>query len=166
MRKKQSMSPQTISQRVLYGLIAFIAIAFVAFFFVGFNGADSGNELLGAPLLIDVLLYMIYSVLLSAVGCIAFSSCKSIKSALKNKQSYQFNREHKNSFIIFGGLFLCLFVSYLLAPSTSFSHNGMVYADTFWNKIADMFVTTSIIIMLLAELSMMVSFILSHKKQG
>ncbi|MBF1442541.1 MAG: hypothetical protein HXN58_02260 [Prevotella pallens] len=148
--KLSKWAEERISQRILYVLIGVIALVFVLFFSVGFYTPFAGDPSFNAPLFTDVLLIFMcilfgLAVLTMVVSLIRTARTMSVKQRMVNGIP-----TYKISIAVFGTTLLCLVLSFVFGSSRPMLINGANYTDTFWLKVSDMFVTSSIVLLLVA----------------
>ena len=148
--KLSKLAEERISQRILYVLIGVISLVFVLFFSVGFYTPFAGDPSFNAPLFTDVLLIFMWilfglAVLTMVVSLIRTARTMSVKQRVVNGIP-----TYKISIAVFGTTLLCLVLSFVFGSSESMVINGTTYADKFWLKASDMFVISSLVLLLVA----------------
>ena len=148
--KLSKWAEERISQRILYVLIGVIALVFVLFFSIGFYTPFAGDPSFNAPLFTDVLLIFMWilfglAVLTMVVSLIRTARTMSVKQRVVNGIP-----TYKISIAVFGTTLFVPCVVVCLRFFSSYAYNGANYTDTFWLKVSDMFVTSSIVLLLVA----------------
>ena len=148
--KLSKWAEERISQRILYVLIGVIALVFVLFFSVGFYTPFAGDPSFNAPLFTGVLLIFMWilfglAVLTMVVSLIRTARTMSVKQRVVNGIP-----TYKISIAVFDTTLLCLVLSFMFGSSHPMVINGANYTDKFWLKVSDMFVTSSIVLLLVA----------------
>ena len=144
------LAEERISQRVLYVLIGIAALVFVLFFSVGFYAPFAENPAFNAPLLTDALIVFMWILLGLTVLVMLLSVFHTVKTISVKQRVVNGIPTYKITIAVFGTTFLCLVLSFLFGSSESMVINGATYADKFWLKASDMFVTSSLVLLLAA----------------
>lgn len=144
------LAEERISQRVLYVLIGIAVLVFVLFFSVGFYAPFAENPAFNAPLLTDALIVFMWILLGLTVLVMLLSVFHTVKTISVKQRVVNGIPTYKITIAVFGTTFLCLVLSFLFGSSDSMVINGTTYADKFWLKASDMFVTSSLILLLAA----------------
>lgn len=141
---------EKISTAVLYTIICVVAIVFALFYLVGYNMPSVEEPSFNAPLLTDVLLIlmMVLFVIAAIVGVVAV-----IKGLQKRDPSDKVINgvpAAKISFITFGVTFLLLLLTFIFGSTDTMMINGHQFNDVLSLKLTDMFVQTSLVMIVLA----------------
>ncbi|AWX06562.1 hypothetical protein [Prevotella intermedia] len=144
------LAEERISQRVLYVLIGIAALVFVLFFSVGFYAPFAENPAFNAPLLTDALIVFMWILLGLTVLVMLLSVFHTVKTISVKQRVVNGIPTYKITIAVFGTTFLCLVLSFIFGSSESMVINGATYADKFWLKASDMFVTSSLVLLLAA----------------
>lgn len=144
------LAEERISQRVLYVLIGIAALVFVLFFSVGFYAPFAENPAFNAPLLTDALIVLMWILLGLTVLVMLLSVFHTVKTISVKQRVVNGIPTYKITIAVFGTTFLCLVLSFVFGSSDSMVINGTTYADKFWLKASDMFVTSSLVLLLAA----------------
>ena len=148
--KLSKLAEERISQRVLYVLIGVIALVFVLFFSVGFYTPFAGDPSFNAPLFTDVLLIFMWALFGLAVFAMVLSLIHSARTISGKQRIVNDIPTYRISVAVFGTTLLCLVLSFMVGSSHPMVINGANYTDKFWLKVSDMFVTSSIVLLLFA----------------
>ncbi len=125
-------------------------MVFALFWLVGFDRPFDENPNFTAPIFTDWLLILSYLLVIATMGLGFWSVYRSLRQNGKG-ESYDNNIPVKKIGYTIGiGSLVLLVLSFLLGSSDTMTINGVKYADWFWLKISDMFIYTSLILMLLA----------------
>jgi hypothetical protein len=141
---------EKFSKQVFYGIIVIIAVIFCLFYFVGFHTPYWENPNFNAPLMTNVLLVFMFLLFVGTVGVVAWSMFTSLKKRGKGESVYNGIPVKRNAYIVSIGTILLLLITLLLASTSPMMINGKEYADAGWLKIADMFIWSSLILILVA----------------
>lgn|SRR5574344_103167 len=145
----KTWSTEKISQRVFYVLIGLSVVIFLLFFFVGFDEPYIDNPDFNAPLFTDVLIVFMWILSFCALAVAICAMVKTYRTESKMKDTNGIP-ERKIRRYTWLGTFGCMLLFFLVASSSSMLINGKQYEDWLWLKVSDMFVYTSIILLLVA----------------
>ncbi len=142
----KSRSAEKISQQVFYILIALAVLVFGLFFLVGYDMPFEENPDFNAPLFTDVLIALMWMFLVGGVGLAVYSM---IKDYRKSKSEAVVNGVPVRRIFRFTwlGMLLALVLTFTLGSSDPMLINGENYADWLWLKLSDMFVLTSVLML-------------------
>jgi len=98
-----------------------------------------------APLYIDLLLGAIYVLLAAIVLLTGWSLVRSIR--LRGKDGIRSMRTAAAMVLL---LVACLVVTWLLGSTRPLTINGTLYTDTFWLRLSDMLINTSLVLIMVA----------------
>lgn len=143
-----SWSTEKISQRVLYSLIGLSLVVFVMFFLIGYDLPFDENPDFNAPLFTDLLIALMWILLALSIGLVVFSVIRGYRNADRENISLNLIPEKKIFRITWGVTFMLLVLTFLLGSSATITVNGSKFADWIWLKTSDMFVNTSIVMLL------------------
>ncbi|GAB6982550.1 hypothetical protein [Prevotella dentasini] len=151
--KSRRHSAERISQWVLYIIVALSGLVFTTFYLVDFDLPFSGNGAFNAPLLTDLLLGFMFVLFLTAIGVMVYSLLHTFRKAGRSEGVVNGIPARKVSYSVFGATLLCLVLTFALGSSSGMLVNGVEYNDVIWLRISDMFVWSSLILLVLATLS-------------
>lgn len=139
-----------LPSRVLYVLVGLTVVVFALFWLIGYDRPFDEDGNFNAPLFTDVLL--VFMLLLTAGACVvaAWSAIRSNKTSGGGERVVNNIPVRKIGRCVTGGTALTLILTFLLGSSTPMRINGASYADTFWLKVSDMFVATSLLMIVAA----------------
>ena len=142
-RKK---SAEKVSQQIFYIMIALAVIVFGLFFLVGYDMPFDENPDFNAPLFTDVLIGLMW---LFLVGGVVLAIGSMIKDYRFSKSDAVVNGVPVRRIFRFTwlGTLLVLVLTFLVGSSDPMLINGEHYADWIWLKLSDMFVITSILML-------------------
>ena len=143
------LSAEQISQRILYVLTAVTVLVFGLFYSVGFDRLFIDNPDFNAPLFTDVLLGLIYFMLFVAF---AVGVCALVGESRKRRDEERVVNgipKSKISLLVFGGTFILLALFGVLGSSEPIMINGRMFTDRFWLKATDLFINTSLVLLLM-----------------
>lgn len=147
-RNKEQWNVERISHWILVGEVSLIAIIFALFYLVGFNMPSIEEPDFNAPLLTDVLIVFMELMLAAAiltVCCVLIRKYKGhTKAAIKNGI-----RTSSITFSVMVLLVLLFVGTYCLGSSEEMIINGKVYDNGLLLRVSDMFVDTSILLIVI-----------------
>lgn len=140
-------SSERISHTVLYSLTALTALVFALFYFVGYDTPAMWDERYIAPLLTDLVMFFM---LLLLVGAIVVACVSKWHSARTNHTPAVENGIHGKRITlgVTAGTVALLGLLFAL-PSSSVYVNGEMFEDTFWLRAANMFVISSLLLIII-----------------
>lgn len=143
-RKK---SAEQVSQRIFYILIALAVLVFGLFFLVGYDMPFEENPDFTAPLFTDVLIGLMWLFLVGGIGLAIYSMWKDYRGSRSEAvvNGVLVRRIFRITWI---GLLALLVLTFALGSSAPMLINGENYADWLWLKLSDMFVITSLLMLL------------------
>ena len=147
------LSAENISQKVFYLLIGLAAIIFLLFFLVGYDMPFEENPDFTAPLFTDVLIVfmvMLFCLALVAIGISVWTSFHESQGLNNNDGMTHQVPRRKIARFVWGGTFMLLLLTFLLGSSSPMLVNGTEFVDWAWLKVSDMFVLTSLLLLLCA----------------
>ena len=109
-----------------------------------------------SPFYADVILVLMYVALVAAIGVSAYSVWHGLRNRRKGDDIVNGVPAGRIGCVAIG-LVVCLVVTFLLGSSSPVMTNGVRFADTFWLKTTDMFIYTSILLILGCFVSAIVS---------
>ena len=119
---------ERISQTILYAMVGVSILVFILFWTIGYNRPYIDDPNFNDPLLTSTLIVLMWIMLITALATTVWS----IASTLKKRGKAQ---RIENGIPV---------------KKISYGINGTVYSDTFWLRISDMFVNTSIAMIIMA----------------
>ncbi len=139
-----------LPSRLLYVLSGIIVLVFALFWLVGFDRPyeDDGN--FNAPLFTDALLVLMLLLTAGAIGVAAWSAIRSGKVSGGGERVVNNIPVRKIGMVVAVGTAVMLLFTFLLASSSPMKINGIYYTDAFWLKASGMFVSTSLVMILVA----------------
>lgn len=142
----KSKSAEKVSQQVFYIMIALAVIVFALFFLVGYDMPFEENPDFNAPLFTDALIVLMWIFLIVGVGLAIYSMIRDYRSGKSEAvvNGVPVRRIFRFTWI---GTLLALLLTFVLGSSTPMLINGEHYADWLWLKLSDMFVITSLLML-------------------
>lgn len=145
--KSKNKSAEQVSQRIFYILIALAVLVFGLFFLVGYDMPFEENPDFNAPLFTDVLIGLMWLFLVGGIGLAIYSMWKDYRGSRSEAvvNGVPVRRIFRVTWI---GLLALLVLTFALGSSAPMLINGENYADWLWLKLSDMFVITSLLMLL------------------
>ena len=143
----KSWGTERLSQRLLYILVGVSAVVFALFYLVGYDLPFDENPDFNAPLFTDVLIFLMWLFLIGGVGLAVYSMVKDYRSS-KSEAVVNGVPVRRIFRITWLTLLAVLILTFLLGGSEPMLINGENYADWLWLKLSDMFVITSLLMLL------------------
>ena len=144
------MDEERISQRVLYVIVALSAIVFLAFYLIGFDAPFAADSSFNAPLLTDVLLGFMWFLFAVTLIVSVVAVVRGVRRANQNEGVTNGIPARKITYITYGATALILLLTFVFGSTRAMMVNGQNFADTFWLRMSDMFVNSSLLLLVLA----------------
>ncbi len=139
-----------LPSRVLYVLVGLSVVVFALFWLIGYDRPFDEDGNFNAPLFTDVLLVFMLLLTAGACGVAVWSAIRSNKASGGGERVVNNIPVRMIGRCVAGGTALALVLTFLFGSSAPMKINGADYADTFWLKASDMFVATSLLMIVAA----------------
>ena len=96
----------------------------------------------------DVMLWLMYFMLVASLVVTGLSVWKTLRMRTKDDEVINGVPQTRIAWTTAGCFVVCLVVTWLLGSSTPLTTNGEVFASKFWLKMTDMFIYTSVILII------------------
>lgn len=96
----------------------------------------------------EVMLWLMYAAVATALVVTGLSVWKTVRMRTKDDEVINGVPQTRIAWTTAGAFIVCLAVTYLLGSSEPLMTNGQVFDSVFWLKMTDMFVYTSIILII------------------
>ncbi len=152
-----SQKTETITHRILFGIVAITFVIFLLFYFVGYDMPYIFEPEYNAPLLTDVLLIFLYLILVFALAILVVSIVRGYKK--RDRQAFENGIPVVR--ICFGTVVLVvlsLVVTFCFGSSEPLKVNGHVFSDGLWLRLTDMFINTMLLLIAVCVISVTLSF--------
>ena len=115
--------------------------------------------MLESPFFVDIVLYAIYVLLCVAVLLTVWSTIRSLRRCGGTLAKQQENGVPKGrvAWLTAGVLVVTLAVTWFAASTQPLSINGKAYTDTFWLRISDMLINTTLVLIVLVVIAVIYS---------
>lgn len=144
---QSNKSAEQISQKVFRLMIGLAVLVFGLFYLIGYDLPFDENPDFNAPLFTDVLIFLMWLFLIGGVGLAVYSMVKDYRSS-KSEAVVNGVPVRRIFRITWLTLLAVLVLTFLLGGSDPMLINGENYADWLWLKLSDMFVITSLLMLL------------------
>ena len=114
-----------------------------------------------SPFFADVMLGLMYLMIVAALGVTAYSVWHGMRNRRKGDDIINGVPAGRIGWCVILLLIACLVVTFLLGSSSPIVTNGVLFTDVFWLKVTDMFIYTSILLIIGCFVSAIVSRFLS-----
>lgn len=155
---KKVLSTERISTTVLYVIIGIVAVVFAAFFLIGFDMEQPDVPGFNAPLLTGALIVLMW--LLLGVAAVVFAVSVWRGARMRGKEGRVVNGVP--AALIFccslGLMLVLLVLSFALASTEPMLINGHPFADGLWLRVSEMFVFTSVALIVIAVAAVLFGF--------
>ncbi len=101
-----------------------------------------------SPLVADVMLWLMYIAIAVAIIVNIVSMVRTVRLRTKDEEVVNGVPRTRMAWIIVVVFLLCLVLTFLLGSAEPVTTNGKLFTDTFWLKAADMFIYTSLILII------------------
>ncbi len=140
-----------ISQCILYLLAGISLLVFVLFWMIGFGRPYIDNPDFNDPLFTNVLIVLIWLLLLGTVGVTVWSVVSALKKRGKALRTVNNIPVKRLSYSVIVGTVVLLLLTFLLGSGEAMKINGTLFADFWWLKVSDMFICTSLLMIIVAS---------------
>ena len=155
MGRLHDCSTEKISSRVLYVLTGLVVVVFALFYLVGFYMPYLPEPSFNAPIFTDGVIFLMAVLLLTAVSVAVVSITKTVRKTGKGEAVSNGIPVRKISIAIISVTIVLLALTFLSGPTGGLLINGNNFTDTLWLKMADMFINTSLILIVIAVVSVL-----------
>ena len=146
----RNRSTEKVSMSVFYVLIGLIVLLFGLFFLVRYRLPFADNPDFNAPYFTGVLLVFLLLMLLGTLGVAVCSLLNSLKRRNRGEKYSNGIPVARLSYGTIGLTAILLGATYLLGSSSALPVNGTLFREAGWLRAADMFIVTSLLLMLVA----------------
>ena len=99
-----------------------------------------------SPLVADIMLWLMYIAVAVAIIVTIVSVVKTVRLRTKDDEVVNGVPRTRMAWVIVVTFLLCLVLTFLLGSSEPVRTNGELFTDAFWLKATDMFIYTSLIL--------------------
>ena len=101
-----------------------------------------------SPFIADIMLWLMYIAVAAAIAVTLTSVVKTLRMRTKDDEIINGVPQTRIAWTTAGCFLVCLVVTYLLGSSEPLMTNGMLFANRIWLKATDMFIYTSLILII------------------
>lgn len=156
---------ERISTTVLYAIIGLVTVVFAAFFLVGFDMEQPDVPGFNAPLLTGTLIGLMWLLLVVAAIAFGMSVIRGYKTRGKEGKVVNAIPAARISYASLGTMVVLLILSFAFAPTDAILINGESFTDGFWLRVSEMFVFTSIVLIVIAAGAVIFGFTRYQRKK-
>lgn len=148
--KRSYQSAGKLSRTVLYALLSLTAVVFLLFFAVGFQMPYVDNPRFNAPLLTDVLLIFVALLAGCSLAAVVWAVVVAVRRRGRKPRTENGINVTKLSVAVSALTIVLAVLSFAFGSAKPIIINASRYDTVFWLKAADMFVVSSLVLLLLA----------------
>ena len=101
-----------------------------------------------SPLIADIMLWLMYIAVVVALVVTVVSVIKTVRMRTKDDEVVNGVPRTRMAWIVGVAFLLCFVLTFLLGSSEPVRTNGELFTDAFWLKATDMFIYTSLILII------------------
>ena len=101
-----------------------------------------------SPLIADIMLWLMYITVAVALVVTVVSVIKTVRLRTKDDEVVNGVPRTRMAWIVVVAFLLCLVLTFVLGSSDPVRTNGKLFTDAFWLKTTDMFIYTSLILII------------------
>ena len=101
-----------------------------------------------SPLIADIMLWLMYIAVAGAIIVTVVSMVQTVRLRTKDEEVVNGVPRTRMAWIVVVAFLLCLVLTFLLGSSKPIRTNGELFTDPLWLKAADMFIYTSLILII------------------
>ena len=139
---------ERLSTRVLYVLVGIIGVVVILFWLVGFSLPFDDDPNFTAPLFTNLLLVLMYILAFTGIVVGIWSVYRTLKVRGESESVDNNIPTRKLSYTIVFTTIASLLLFFLVGSSQPMRINGISYTDGFWLKVSDMFIYTSLLMII------------------
>ena len=99
-----------------------------------------------SPLIADIMLWLMYIAVAAALVVTVVSVVKTLRLRTKDDEVVNGVPRTRMAWVVGVAFLLCLVLTFVLGSSEPVRTNGELFTDAFWLKATDMFIYTSLIL--------------------
>ena len=97
-------------------------------------------------LLVDIVLWTVYALLAAAIGIAVWSAVHGVRTHERSKDPLASRRTSMIGYATAALVAVVLLLTFLTGSTKPVVSNGQPFTDTFWLRVTDMFIFTSILL--------------------
>lgn len=165
MRRLHDCPTERISSRVLYGLTGLAAVVFALFYLVGFYMPYLPDPSFNAPIFTDGVIFLMIALLLMAVSVAVAAVVKTLRKTGKGEAISNRIPVRKISMAVVIVTIGLLLLTFLLGSTGALPVNGNDFTDALWLRTADMFINTSLVLIVIAIIAVLYGATRYYRKE-
>lgn len=144
------LSAERISSRALYIIVGIAAIVFGLFYLIGYDRPFDDDPNFNAPLFTDAVIILMELLILCGIATAAYAVWHTLKVRGHSERIVNGIPVKRLTYSVTIATATIMLLTFLIGSSKPMTINGTLYTETFWLKESDMFVYTSIILIIAA----------------
>lgn len=141
---------ERISQYILYAIVILTILVFGLFWLVGFDDSYTDNPAFNAPLFTDLLIVFMLFLTFGALLLAVISIVQSVRRVGSGEKIINGVPAQRLIIIVVVITTILLLLTFLFGSTEEMPVNGVLYTDSSWLRVADMFVNTSLVMIVIA----------------
>ena len=141
----------------LYAIVGLAVLVFGAFFLIGYDIPYAEDPRFTEPLLTGLLLSFVFLLLIVALASAVISVVITVRRRGNDGRIVNGIPAKRIALGAGGLLAVSLLLTFALGSSSPVSVNGKLYTDAFWLRTADMFIFTSLVLLISAVIAVICS---------
>ena len=101
-----------------------------------------------SPLVADIMLWLMYLAVAVAIIVTIISVVRTVRMRTKDDEVVNGVPRTRMAWVVVAAFLLCLVLTFVLGSSEPVRTNGELFTDAFWLKATDMFIYTSLILII------------------
>ncbi len=139
-----------MSHKILYVMVSVALVVFALFYTVGYSHPYADNPDFIEPQLTDVVIILAAAICLSAIAVTAWAIFAAVRKRGTAKKMEHGINVTLISYVVAAFTLILLLVAFAMGSSEAISVNGKQYSENFTLRGADMFVLSSIVMIIMA----------------
>ena len=149
--KLKQLSAYGISRLVLYVVLGVAAVVYGLFLLVGYSMPSDVNPSFTAPLLTPLLIGFVELMVVVAIAIVVWMGLARVRS-IKSRKAGSITSARIMLGVAIGTIVLLL-LSFALGSTAPIMANGTTYTDSLWLRVADMFIYSGAVLIVVAAVA-------------
>lgn len=141
---------EKLSRLVLYILAVVAVLVFCAFYFIGYDNQYEENPVFNAPMLTGVLVGFLIMLVVIALAVSVLAVMIGLKERDRGDAVVNGIHVARNCYLVAAFTLMVMLLAFMSGSSSGIIVNGKVFTNVMWLKVADMFVISSLVMILAA----------------
>lgn len=163
-KQRRLALPAGKSGVVVYALAAVTAVVYALFALVGYDRPFDDDPNFNAPLFTDALLWLMFAVLVAAIVAAVWAGVRGVRNGSGGKPVENNIPVRRITIAVAAGTLLLLLLTFVFGSSAPMKINGSEYADGFWLRATDMFISSSLLLMAAAAVAVVFGMTKTRRK--